>query len=168
MSLISRLERAARSERENSPDHQKARADGRFAGAKCCSAARSSRPISDITPVYSITWTGVTSNADGTYRPSGAARAARRPLYRGRSASVGTKPGPKKPKKAAAGQKEMLLPIAGKKPAREAGTALNTRSPRSGAVGQKRRAQLHTSLPIRTASLHIFILARAASCIEST
>jgi DNA end-binding protein Ku len=32
-----------------------------------------------------------------------------------------SKPGPKKPKKAAAGQKEMLLPIAGKKPAKEAG-----------------------------------------------
>ena len=28
-----------------------------------------SRPISDITPVYSITSAGVTSNADGTYRP---------------------------------------------------------------------------------------------------
>jgi len=32
-----------------------------------------------------------------------------------------SKPGPKKPKKAATGQKEMLLPIAGKKLAKEAG-----------------------------------------------
>ena len=43
--------------------------DGRLAGAKCCRAARSNRPISDITPVYSITSAGVTSNADETFRP---------------------------------------------------------------------------------------------------
>lgn len=144
MRLISCHSRASpkpRSERKNSPDHQKARGDGRFAGAKCCSAARSSRPISDVTPVYSITSARVTSNADGTFRPKswrsclegslskvsavlaawdyrsfatsgaddeddfgtnpkhpdhaiharngGAARAAHRRLYRGRSASVG-------------------------------------------------------------------------------
>jgi hypothetical protein len=141
ISCHSRASPKPRSERKNSPDHQKARGDGRFAGAKCCSAARSSRPISDITPVYSITSAGVTSNADGTFRPKsrrscleglacrksvpswlrgtivhlqragltmktilvptkhpdhaiharngGAARAAHRRLYRGRSASVG-------------------------------------------------------------------------------
>jgi hypothetical protein len=69
ISCHSRASPKPRSERKNSPDHQKARGDGRFAGAKCCSAARSSRPISDITPVYSITSAGVTSNADGTFRP---------------------------------------------------------------------------------------------------
>jgi len=69
ISCHSRASPKPRSERKNSPDHQKARGDGRFAGAKCCSAARSSRPISNITPVYSITSAGVTSNADGTFRP---------------------------------------------------------------------------------------------------
>lgn len=72
MRLISCHSRASpkpRSERKNSPDHQKARGDGRFAGAKCCSAARSNRPISGITPICSITSAGVTSNADETSRP---------------------------------------------------------------------------------------------------
>src|ERR1700690_1286233 len=61
----------------------------------------------------------------------------------GRGAAIATeapKKSAKKPRKAAAGQKEMLMPIAGKKPAKEAAAKKPTAKAHRSAETAKRRA----------------------------